>query len=101
MSQIICQGEIQKFVSGLTANAMDDDLSEFHDAGADMTIGKPLKNKLLDKLFFFCGGYGCESINKERVELMELWEKGEPLPEASERLQALAKISEGPSLIPA
>lgn len=82
---------------GLTGNAMDEDLLEFHEAGADMTIGKPLKTKLLTELFRFCHDHGCSSISAERAQLKRGRDSGL---EASERLQALARISEGPSLIP-
>ena len=82
---------------GLTGNAMDEDLAEFHEAGADMTIGKPLKTKLLTELFRFCHDHGCSSISAERAQLKRGRDSGL---EASERLQALARISEGPSLIP-
>lgn len=86
---------------GLTGNAMDEDLAEFHDAGADMTIGKPLKTKLLTELFRFCGEHGCGSASEERAALKTLRNAGQAMPEPTERLLALAGISEGPPLIPA
>ena len=79
---------------------MDEDLAEFHDAGADMTIGKPLKTKLLTDLFRYCAEHGCASISAERATIKREHAQGHMVTEPSERLAALARISEGPPLVP-
>ncbi len=48
-------------VIGVTGNAMDSDVREYEDAGADMVLTKPVRVDILDLVLSYCRKHGCVS----------------------------------------
>ncbi len=50
-----------RLIIGVTGNAMDIDIREYEDAGADMILTKPVRMDILNKVLEFCRIQGCFS----------------------------------------
>ncbi len=50
-----------KLLIGVTGNAMDVDIREYEEAGADMILTKPVQVHILSKVLEFCRVHGCIS----------------------------------------
>lgn len=52
---------------GVTGNAMDADLEEFVESGADMAVAKPIKYDILTAILSHCEHFGCSSPSGNRI----------------------------------
>ena len=50
-----------KLLIGVTGNAMDVDVRDYEEAGADCVLIKPMRMEHLEKLLQYCTLYGCQS----------------------------------------
>lgn len=55
------QGGYGNLVVGVTGNVLDEDVLQFHSAGADMVIGKPVRLNLLQMLLRHAKQHGTHS----------------------------------------
>ena len=70
MNGVDCTRKLRKhkyenIIIGLTGNALDEDVAEFTDAGADTVFSKPLKMNQVDKLMEYLVQYGPKSYRRE------------------------------------
>ena len=73
-----------RLIIAVTANAVDDDVLSFEDAGVDMVLLKPLSAKTLDALVDLLKRNGCVSRRHEMTlelrydgnELVIVWSDG-------------------------
>ncbi len=59
------KNKFENIIIGLTGNALDEDVAEFTDAGADTVFSKPLKMNQVDKLMEYLVQYGPKSYRRE------------------------------------
>ena len=60
--------EYENIIIGLTGNALDEDVAEFTDAGADTVFSKPLKMHQVDQLMEYLVQFGPKSNRREAYE---------------------------------
>lgn len=66
-SRIIRKLGYDNLIIGVTGNSMEDELTDFLQAGADFAITKPMKPNVLDILLQYMNTFGCRSHPNERL----------------------------------
>lgn len=59
-TQALRSGLYPNLIIGLTGNALDDDINEFLNAGADLVLPKPLRPEVLKSLLHYISQNGCK-----------------------------------------
>lgn len=60
-----------RLLIGVTGNAMDIDIVEYEQAGADVILTKPMRMEALNKVLEYCNKFGCQALhsNTESLEV--------------------------------
>ncbi len=90
-----------KLIIGVTGNAMDCDIKDYEDAGADMILTKPVRVDMLDKVLSYCRTNGSIShynfhltpITSIKIKNKSLKRNHETFDDNEEMIPSLSEVS--------